>query len=348
MTTTSLLDHILTNSSERVSQSGVADVGLSDHQMTYCTRKITRFKQNTHRFVKTRSFKNYSKDSYLQELENAKFPEYSKFTDINCAYSDFIGKLTTIIDKVAPVREMRIKANSQEWFDEEIYEHIALRDKMLAKFKKSRKQCDDQNYKKARNHFQTMIKRKKKNFVLDKLNQNIGKPKELWKSLKSLGLPSTQKSSSSLCLEKDGNLSFDPKANTEIFKDFYLNLADNLVKKVPSPPNQFGIETVKTYYQRLNLGRKTFSLKATSTSAVQQLLEDINPSKSAGLDNLTGKFLRDGASVLAAPVSDLCNLSISLSTFPDDCKIAKLKPIYKKESKTEPKNYRPISLLPLI
>ena len=348
MTTTSLVDHILTNSSERVSQSGVADVGLSDHQMTYCTRKITRLKQNTHRFVKTRSFKNYSKDSYLQELENAKFPEYSKFRDINCTYSDFIGKLTTIIDKVAPVREMRIKANSQEWFDEEIHEHIALRDKMLAKFKRSRKQCDDPNYKKARNHVQTMIKRKKKNFVLDKLNQNIGKPKELWRSLKSLGFPSKQKSSSSLCLEKDGNLSFDPKANTEIFKDFYLNLADNLVKKLPSLPNKFGIETVKTYYQRLNLGRKTFSVKATSTSVVQQLLEDINPSKSAGLDNLTGKFLRDGASVLAAPISDLCNLSISLSTFPDDSKIAKLKPIYKKESKTEPKNYRPISLLPLI
>ena len=345
MTTSSLLDHILTNSSERVSQSWVADVGLLDHQMTYCTRKITHLKQNTHRFVKTKTFKNYSKDSYLQELENAKFPEYSKFTDINCAYSDFIGKLTTVIDKVAPVSEMHIKANSQEWFDEEIHEHITLRDKIMAK---SRKQCDDQNYKKAHNHVQTMIKRKKKNFVLDKLNQNIGKPKELWKSLKSLGLPSKQKSSSSLCLENNGNLSFDPKANTEIFKDFYSNLADNLVKKLLSPPNKFGIETIKTYYQRLNLGRKTFSLKATGTSAVQQLLEDINPSKSAGLHNLTGKFLRDGASVLAAPISDLCNLSISLSTFPDDCKIAKLKPIYKKESKTEPKNYRLISLLPLI
>ena len=51
---------------------------------------------------------------------------------------------------------MRIKANSQEWFDEEIHEHIALRDKMLAKFKKLRKQCDDQNYKK--DHVQTMFK----------------------------------------------------------------------------------------------------------------------------------------------------------------------------------------------
>ena len=108
--------------------------------MTYCTRKITRLKHNTNRFVKTRSFKSYSKDSYLQELEDAKFPEYSKFTDFNCAYSDFIEKLTTIIDKVVPVREM---LNSQESFCDEIHEHIALRDEMLAKFKKSRKDCDD-------------------------------------------------------------------------------------------------------------------------------------------------------------------------------------------------------------
>ena len=91
---------------------------------------------------------------------------------------------------------MSIKTNSQEWFDEEIHEHIALRDKMLTKFKKSRKECDDQ---KARNRVQTMIKRKKKNLYI----KNIGKPKEIWKSLKSLGLPSKQKSSSSLCLEKD-------------------------------------------------------------------------------------------------------------------------------------------------
>ena len=36
------------------------------------------------------------------------------------------------------------------------------------------------------------------------------------------------------------------------------------------------------------------------------------------------------------------------SKFPLDCKIAKLKPLYKKGSKTDPKNYRPVSLLPLI
>ena len=34
--------------------------------------------------------------------------------------------------------------------------------------------------------------------------------------------------------------------------------------------------------------------------------------------------------------------------FPSDCKIAKLKPLFKEGSKTAPKNYRPISLLPLV
>ena len=108
-------------------------------------------------------------------------------------------------------------------------------------------------YNVARNKVQGMIKKKQKNFIAEKLNQNIGKPKELWKSLKSLGLPSKQQSSSTICLEKDGILSFDHKANAEIFKDFYSNLASDLGKKLPNPLNKFGTGTVREYYKNLNL-----------------------------------------------------------------------------------------------
>ena len=45
----SILDHRLTNSTDRVSQSGVIDTGLSDHQLIYRTRKITRTKFNSHK-----------------------------------------------------------------------------------------------------------------------------------------------------------------------------------------------------------------------------------------------------------------------------------------------------------
>ena len=63
---------------------------------------------------------------------------------------------------------------------------------------------------------------------------------------------------------------------------------------------------------------------------------------------LSGRFLKDGSKVLAIPLAQICNLSIKLSTVSDECKIAKLKPLYKKGKKTDSKNYRPISLLPVI
>ena len=48
------------------------------------------------------------------------------------------------------------------------------------------------------------------------------------------------------------------------------------------------------------------------------------------------------------PITQICNLSITFSHFPEDCKVAKFKPLYKKGTKTEPNNFRLISLLPIV
>ena len=40
------------------------------------------------------------------------------------------------IDKVAPIKERRVKQNSQEWSDGEIAKEIKNRDKLFKKFKK--------------------------------------------------------------------------------------------------------------------------------------------------------------------------------------------------------------------
>ena len=147
----------------------------------------------------------------------------------------------------------------------------------------------------------------------------------------------------------DGEHCFDDKINSNIFKTFSSNLAKELVNKLPNPPSKYGAESVKNYYKHLNLGRKPFTLRYTTDENVLELLEGINPATAAGPDNIAGKFLEDGASILAKPITELCNLSISLSSFPDDCKQAKLKPLLKKGNKDEPKNYRPIiSFLPQI
>ena len=43
-----LIDHILTNSPEKVIQSGVFEIGLSDQEIVYCSRKTLLLKLNEH------------------------------------------------------------------------------------------------------------------------------------------------------------------------------------------------------------------------------------------------------------------------------------------------------------
>ena len=52
--------------------------------------------------------------------------------------------------------------------------------------KKTRLNGDKLNYNRARNSVQHLIKTKKKEFIKGQLEQKIGKPKELWKTLKSM------------------------------------------------------------------------------------------------------------------------------------------------------------------
>ena len=100
-------------------------------------------KFNMHKQIKFRSFKNYSsKEIFQNALQQTTFPNYEKFSNINLAYSDFMDKLMLIFNKIAPIKEARVKCNSREWFDGEIAEQITIRDKLFKNLKTSKLQID--------------------------------------------------------------------------------------------------------------------------------------------------------------------------------------------------------------
>ena len=147
----------------------------------------------------------------------------------------------------------------------------------------------------------------------------MGNPKKLWKTL-NLGLPEKRLPCTDLCLKAKEEFQSDPFTISELFKILYSNLANDLIQKVPAAARKLDIEAVKNY----------------------------NINKAARIDDISGRLLKDGADVLAIPITQICNLSIKLSHFPKDCKLARLKLLHKKDTKTDPKNFRLISLLPIV
>ena len=113
-TTSSLIDHILTTFPERVSQQGIIDVGLSDHQLIYCTRKFSRTKLGTHKQITFRLLKNYTAEAYKETLGKVCFPDYESFSGLNKVSENVIQKLISVIDKLAPFKTKGVKGNSQE------------------------------------------------------------------------------------------------------------------------------------------------------------------------------------------------------------------------------------------
>ena len=150
---------------------------------------------------------------------------------------------------------------------------MKIRNKLLRKFKLSKSNVDEEHYKHARRIVQHLISQKKRVYYENKLEENIGKPKELWKTLKSLGLPNKKISSSTFCLKEDNTLHFDDRKNAMIFKDFFSNLAENLVSKLPRPSNRFGLSSVVSYYKK-NVGpiNKVFNFLPVSGNDIMKIL----------------------------------------------------------------------------
>ena len=160
--------------------------------------------------------------------------------------------------------------------------------------------------------------------------------RKLWKPLKTVGLASIKSPLTNILLKtEDGITNFDNK-NANIF-NFFCTLVDDLLANLP-PSLRFDLNSVWQYYEKnLKYPKFKFKFNVVSEETALKLYQDLDENKDVDLNNLSGKLLKDGATVLAKPISQICNLPIKYSIFQSDCKIAKLKPVFKKGSETPQK-----------
>ena len=79
---------------------------------------------------------------------------------------------------------------------------------------------------------------------------------------------------------------------------------------------------------------------------LKETLRSLKPNKSPEYDNISSNVVNETSDIFFIPLKYIFNLSIQQRIFPQNLKIAKVSPVYKKDEEFLLTNYRPISVLP--
>jgi hypothetical protein len=347
-TSETIIDLIITSDKDKVVQSGVLPCKLSDHNVIFCTRKVSRGFFNKHNVTQIRSMKNYDVNVFKEKLGEIDWFQVINDENVNSAWKKFCKLFLGVVDVVAPIKSVRLKQNCEPWFSGEILHLISQRDKAWVNFRKCKNDSSFSDYKRLRNLTQFAIKKAKRDYIKNEIAENQNAPKALWKTLKNIGMPSKTKGGSTNIGLKDerDEVCFETEFVANKFNKFFCGVASKLVAKLRK--KDFNEKKVSAFYQEKGVKPKDFRFSIITETDIEKLLKSLNVTKSTGCDNISAKFLKDGASIITDPVTYIINLSLSTSTVPVDFKTARVVPLYKKGDRNSEGNYRPVSILPVI
>ena len=207
-----------------------------------------------------------------------------------------------------------------------------------------RDKIDDawKEYKKIRNQVYSRVRKEKKLWQENKIDSLIGDSSSIWKNVKnwlgwSSGGPSTK-------LLINGEIFSKPKDVAKKMNEFFINKVDEIRNNLPNPLG----DPLDPVRRLMRTRTCSFALKPIHPDEVSKLIDNLKATKSCGLDKIDSFIIKLAKDELLAPITHFLNLSIQYQTFPSQWEVAKVIPLHKKEEVLYPKNYQPVSLLPIL
>ena len=157
-----------------------------------------------------------------------------------------------------------------------------------------------------------------------------------WLDWKTAGSPSQ--------LFHNGRMINKPSEIADCQNNYFINKVSQIRENLP---HQVSDPLSKLKY--LMKDRKcSFQLKSIHPDTIELILSNLKNSKSSGLDSIDTFILKLAGPNIIPALTHIINLSIGTQQFPSSWKIAKVIPLFKKDNPLNPKNYRPVAILPIL
>ena len=343
---TTLIDHIFIrlpkSKINNMVTSGNFITDISDHLCNFSIidTEIKRTKErpfirlynktNTQRFM----------DNIANELSTINESINSQaIPDVNELYKTLFEKLHQLLDLYFPkVRQSRKQAKDKDWITNGIKKAIKQKNYLYQTQVKYNSKENIEKWKRYRNVLNKIIKDTQKDYYKNLINQHNNNCIGLWKTLGSI-ICKNKKVTNITKLNINNQIINDPVQIANTMNNYFTNIGPELAKKIQNTTeNDFMSFLGKENQQSMYMFK-------TNSNEVSKLISKLNNKKSSGFDDLSAKFLKLCSPFISAPLANIFNSSIYNGVYPDLLKTARVTPIYKKGVKSDPGNYRPISVL---
>ena len=320
----SILDLFLTNQPSTIESCKVIP-GISDHEIVSITNTTTipYSKPHARNILLWHKADLESINNHIAQFANTFLNSHDHSDSIDILWDEFKMLCKSCLDMI-PQKKVSTKVRPS-WLTDNIRRLSRRKQRKYNTARLTNKIEDWAAYRHLKK-VQKLCRTSHNNYVLSLLDSHNKCTKKFWKYIK--GLRKEQISINTLHL--NGEIHTDSEIKANILNNQFVSVFTE-EDRLPLP-NLSG-EPIPNITQL-----------SVEVEGVLSLLINIDPHKATGPDNIPPRLLRETAYQMAPLLTFIFQSSLDQGKLPADWKLANITPLYKKGSRTDPANYRPISL----
>lgn len=317
---------------------------ISDHHTVICDI-LGKIYMKGPLYKNSRHFTRHNIDEFKRLLSQTDWQNIYTFDQIDEKYNEFLKIMKLNLDQAIPktTRKMQHK-NSTVFWNEDVKIKRQELQTAQKKYEQNGSVQERNNYYKLKIDYDHLIRTLRCTHVITKIQQSENKTKEIWRTINT-ERGKTNQEKPEISLLQDDNIVNDPYEITNILNTFFINPIKEqnqhsleIINNAENPDSTNNMHTKPSFSK----------FKLISEDKLIKLFSHIKSNNAAGYDEISGKLIKHCRDEIIKPLLHIINTSLTQNLIPQNLKISKIYPKFKKGNKQDPGNYRPISNLPTV
>ena len=248
-------------------------------------------------------------------------------------YTEFSDICSNVVEECVPKYSLKIGVKRPKWMTSEVWNQLNAKERAWKRLRCRKTSVRQEHYRLIRNQTTELVRKAKKAYEKALLVDIKKNKKRFWSYIRS----KTKVKESILRVTNTDGLLTDNDKDT-------ANVVNEIFTSVFTKENPYGAIPAADYEYSGSL----LKFLEITEEMVMKVLNKLDVNKSAGPDGITNRLLKSCKEALVKPLTKIFRKSMETGIVPMAWKEANVSPLFKKGAKTNPLNYRPVSLTSVV